>query len=42
MQYLRHHGSFEDVPHAFIIASVKLAYPHLADVLDAGRWITRD
>lgn len=42
MQYVRHHGSFDDVPHAFIIASVKLAYPHLADVLDAGRWITRD
>jgi transglutaminase-like putative cysteine protease len=42
MQYLKDHGSFEDVPHAFIIKSVKLAYPHLGELLDAGRWITRD
>lgn len=31
MEYLADHGTFDDVPMAFIIESVAKAYPHLAD-----------
>lgn len=29
MEYVNDHGLFEDVPHAFIVAGVRNAYPHL-------------
>lgn len=42
MQYTKDYGTFEDVPRAFIVKTVQLAYPHLAEMLEAGQWITRD
>jgi len=29
MEYLKEHGTFEDVPHEFIVTSLAEAYPHL-------------
>jgi len=29
MEYVNDHGLFEDVPHAFIVAGIRNAYPHL-------------
>lgn len=29
MEYVNDHGVFDDVPHAFIVAGIKQAYPHL-------------
>jgi transglutaminase-like putative cysteine protease len=42
MQYLKDYGSFDDVPHAFIIRNLQIAYPHLAGLLEADQWISRD
>lgn len=35
MEYVREHGSFDDVPHEFILRSVTEAYPHLVENLDS-------
>lgn len=36
MEYLREHGSFDDVPRELIINSVAEAYPHLVNIQDKG------
>ncbi len=36
MEYIAEHGTFEDVPHEFIVSSVAQAYPHLKDNFKVG------
>ena len=41
MEYVKDYGSFADLPYELIVRTIKSTYPHLAEAIDQGDWISR-